>query len=833
MRSLTFAIRTLFRTPFVTAIAIVSLALGIGATAGIFSVFHQVLLQSLAVPDPSELVNLGAPGPKPGFQSCGRAGDCDVVFSYAMFRDLQKTQTVFTDIAAHVGFGANLAYEVQTSSGEGLLVSGSYFPVLELQPALGRLLNSTDDKLVGESRVVVLSYNCWSSRFGLDPTILNKQVIVNGQSLTIVGVAPKGFDGTTIGMRPAVFVPITLGSLMQPGFDSWSLRTDYWAYLFARLRPGVTIDGARAALGTQYHAIINDVEAPLQKDMSPQTMARFRAKPILLAPGGRGQSSVPDEAKTPLRLLLGVTAFVLLIACANIANLLLARSAARAGEMAIRLSIGASRARLIGQLLTESLLLAVLGGIAGMVVAHWTLVLVTSLLPPEVQHTLTFSISGTVIAFAIGLTFLTGLLFGLFPALHSTRPDLVSTLKNQAGQPSGAKGAARFRLALATSQIALSMMLLASSGFFVKSLLNVSRIDLGIKVDHVATFGLSPNLNGYSFDRARVFFQRLEDELRAAPGVTAVTVSNVPILAGRNRQKNIAVQGFRAGPDTDSNSHYNEVGPGYFSALGIALIAGREFTDADTLNSARVAVVNRTFAKKFGLGSDAVGKLIGWQDGYRSKLDTSIVGVVEDAKYSEVKQKVPPQFFMPYRQKKQLGGMHVYVRTWGDVAQAASAITAVVKRLDPNLPIEELETLPEQVRNNTFLDRMMTTLSAAFALLATLLAAIGLYGVLAYTVAQRTREIGLRMALGAAPDRVRGMVLRQVAMMTLVGALVGLLGALGVGKGAQSILFQMTGADPAVLALSAVALALVALCAGFIPAHRASRVDPMRALKYE
>ncbi|TMH62575.1 MAG: ABC transporter permease, partial [Betaproteobacteria bacterium] len=830
---LKFAFRTLFRTPFVTAVAIVSLALGIGATAGIFSVFHQVLLQSLAVPDPSELVNLGAPGPKPGFQSCGRAGDCDVVFSYAMFRDLQKIQTVFTDIAAHVGFGANLAYEAQTSSGEGLLVSGSYFPVLELQPALGRLLNSNDDKLVGESRVVVLSYHYWSSRFGLDPTILNKQVIVNGQSLTIVGVAPKGFDGTTIGMRPAVFVPITLRSLMQPGVDSWSLRTDYWAYLFARLRPGVTIDGARAALGTQYHAIINDVEAPPQKDMSLQTMARFRAKPILLAPGGRGQSSVPDEAKTPLRLLLGVTAFVLLIACANIANLLLARSAARAGEMAIRLSIGASRARLIGQLLTESLLLAVLGGIAGMVVAHWTLVLVTSLLPPEVQHTLTFSISGTVIAFAIGLTFLTGLLFGLFPALHSTRPDLVSTLKNQAGQPSGAKGAARFRLALATSQIALSMMLLASSGFFVKSLLNVSRIDLGIKVDHVATFGLSPNLNGYSFDRARVFFQRLEDELRAARGVTAVTVSNVPILAGRNRQKNIAVQGFRAGPDTDSNSHYNEVGPGYFSALGIALIAGREFTDADTLNSARVAVVNRTFAKKFGLGSDAVGKLIGWQDGYRSKLDTSIVGVVEDVKYSEVKQKVPPQFFMPYRQKKQLGGMHVYVRTSGDIAQTAPAITAAVKRLDPNLPIEEFETLPEQVRNNTFLDRMMTTLSAAFALLATLLAAIGLYGVLAYTVAQRTREIGLRMALGAAPNRVRGMVLRQVAIMTLVGTLVGLAGALGVGKGAQSILFQMTGADPAVLALSAVALALVALCAGSIPAHRASRVDPMRALKYE
>jgi predicted permease len=835
MSSLRFAIRTLFRTPFVTAIAIVSLALGIGATAGIFSVFHQVLLQSLAVPAPSELVNLSAPGPKPGFGNCGRAGDCEVVFSYAMFRDLQKTQTVFTDIAAHVVFDANFAYEAQTSSGEGLLVSGSYFPVLELQPALGRLLNSTDDKLVGESRVAVLSYNYWSSRFGLDPTILNKQVIVNGQSLTVVGVAPKGFDGTTIGIRPAVFVPITLRELLDANFNTWSSRTDYWAYLFARLRPGVTLDAARASLGTQYHAIINDVDAPVQKNMSAQTMARFRAKPILLAPGGRGQSSIPDEAKTPLRLLLGVTAFVLLIACANIANLLLARSAARAGEMAIRLSIGASRARLIGQLLTESLVLAVLGGMAGLVVARWTLVLVTSLLPPEVQHTVTFSMSGTILLFALGLTFATGLLFGLFPALHSTRPDLASTLKNQAGQPSGAKGAARVRLLLATSQIALAMLLLASSGFFVKSLLNISRVDLGFKVDRVVTFGLSPDLNGYSPDRTRLFFQHLEDELRVAPGVTAVTVSLVPLLAGNNRSRGVAVQGFVAGPDTDSNSRYNRVGPGYFSALGIPLVAGREFTDADTVNSANVALVNQTFAKKFGLGSDAVGKSMGWApgQGYRSPLDTTIVGVVEDAKYSEVKQKVPPQFFVPYRQDKGLGGMHVYVRTSGDIAQAAPTITAVVKRLDPNLPIQQLETLPDQVRNNTYLDRMMTTLSAAFALLATLLAAVGLYGVLAYTVAQRTREIGLRMALGAAPDRVRGMVLRQVAIMTLVGTLVGLAGALGVGKVAQSILFQMTGADPAVLALSAVALALVALCAGFIPAHRASRVDPMRALKYE
>jgi predicted permease len=367
----------------------------------------------------------------------------------------------------------------------------------------------------------------------------------------------------------------------------------------------------------------------------------------------------------------------------------------------------------------------------------------------------------------------------------------------------------------------------------VKSLLNVSRVDLGLNTDHVVTFGLSPNLNGYSFDRTRAFFQRLEDELRAAPGVTAETMSNVAILTGDNRQRGIAVQGFNAGPDTDSTAHYNRIGPGYFSALGIPLVAGREFTDADTVTSPKVALVNQAFVKKFGLGRDALGKFMGAEGGYRGALDMTIVGVVADAKYNEVKDQAPPQFFMPYRQDKQPGGMQVYVRTSGNAAQAASAITAAVKRLDPNVPIEQFETLPEQVRTNTFLDRMMTTLSGAFAVLATLLAAIGLYGVLAYTVAQRTREIGLRMALGAAPGRVRGMVLRQVGIMTIVGTFVGLVGALGVGRAARSILFEMTGADPAVLGLAAAALALIALCAGFIPAHRASRVDPMRALKYD
>jgi predicted permease len=833
MASLKFAFRTLFKTPFVTIIAIVSLALGIGANAAIFSCFNQMLLESLRVPSPAQLVNLSAPGPKPGSTSCNQAGDCDAVFSYAMFRDLQKAQTSFTGIAAHRLFGANLAYQGETMNGEGLLVSGNYFQVLQVQPPLGRLFDSNDDRLVGEAQVVVLSHAYWAKRFGADPSVLNKGMIVNGQTLTIVGVAPRGFDGTTLGSMPQVFVPITLRGTMEPGFRRWDNRTVYWAYLFARLRPGVSIETATSALNAQYHAIVNDVEAPLQKDMSDKTLAEFRAKPILVAPGGLGQSDVRGESRTALNLLLGVTGFVLLIACANIANLLLARSAARASEMAVRLSLGAGRGRLIGQLLTESLLLAVFGGIAGIVVAHWTLGLIMSLLPAQIAQTMAFTISAPAMIFAGLLTIGTGLLFGLFPALHSTRPDLVSTLKNQAGQPSGARGAARFRLALATTQIALSMMLLAASGFFVKSLLNVSRVDLGLKVDNVITFGLSPELSGYTPERTRVLFGRLEEELRATPGVTAVTVALVPLLSGSNWGNSVAVQGFQAGPDTNTGSRYNEVGPGYFSAMGIPLKSGREFTDADTLKAPQVAIVNEEFVKKFNLGRDAVGKMMGSNNGYRSKLDTMIIGVARNAKYSAVKRDIPPLFFRPYRQDAELGSAAFYVRTAADPLQSASAVTAAVKRLDPNLPVESLKTLTQQVRDNTFLDRMMTTLSSLFAGLATLLAGVGLYGVLAYTVSQRTREIGLRMALGAAPARVRSMVLRQVAWMTVIGAVVGLAGAVAIGRQAGSLLYEMKGSDPWVLAISAVALSTVAILAGFIPAHRASQVDPMIALRYE
>ena len=564
MLNLKFALRTLFKTPFVTFVAIVSLALGIGANAAIFSLFSQLLLQPVAVPEPAGLVNLSAPGPKPGSSNCGRIGNCQEVFSYQMFRDLERVQTSFTGIAAHVTFGANFSARGQTENGDGLLVSGSYFPLLGLQPAIGRLLGPEDDKAPGEPHVVVLSYGYWLRRFALDPSVLGQPLIVNGVAMTIVGVAPRGFESTSVGVKPQVFAPISMRGFSQP-FRNFDNRRNYWAYLFARLKPGVSLEQASATVGTQYHAILNDVEAKLQTGMSEQTMARFKTKPLLVTEGSRGQSSVRSEARLPMTLLLGVTAFVLLIACANIANLLLARGAARAGEMAVRLSIGAGRGQLVRQLLGESLLLAAFGGLGGIIVARWTLNLMAALLPAEALTVGRLEIDPRVMLFAAALALGTGLLFGLFPALHNTRPDLVSALKGQSGQPSGARAAARFRASLATAQIALSMALLVSAGLFTRSLFNVSRVNLGLTADHVIMFRVSPELNGYKPEQSRQLFERMEAELAALPGVKAVTASTVPLLSGSNWGNNVAVEGSRRARYQHQLA-YSEIGPGYFRA---------------------------------------------------------------------------------------------------------------------------------------------------------------------------------------------------------------------------------------------------------------------------
>jgi predicted permease len=830
MRSLRQALRTLFRTPLVTAVAVVSLGLGIGANAAIFSMFNEILLRPLPVHEPDRLVNFSSPGPRSGMTSCGQAGSCLSVFSLPMIRDLQKQQTSFTGIAGHRSFGANVSFNGQSQGGQGLQVTGTYFDVLGLRPAAGRLLGAADDRVNGEAAVVVLSHRFWMRRFNGDPAVVNQTLIVNGQPFTIVGVAQEGFDGTTIGSRPQFFVPITMAERLESNARLLENRRAYWIYVFGRLKPGIDITAAAAAINPAYHAVLNQTEAPLQKGMSAPTLERFRNRPLELADGSRGQSSAPDEARQPLIILLSVTFVVLLSACANIANLLLTKAVGRAGEMAVRLSIGASRRQLIRQLLGESVLLAIMGGAFGILVAKWTMAAVLQMLPGDASEGMAFAIDSRVLIFMTLITVGTGLLFGLFPALHGTKPNLATTLKGQSGQPGGSRAAKWFRTSLATTQIVLSMALLGMAGLFLKSLVNVNRVDLGINTEGVVMFGVNPRLNGYTQERSNQIYAQIEDELARLPGVSGVSAGMVPLVGGSNWGTNVSVEGFAPGPDADTHSSFNVVAPDFFKTVGMTLRMGREFTRSDTAGAPKVAVVSESFAKKFNLGANPVGRRM--EQGNSGKLDIEIVGLVKDAAYSEVKEPAPPVFYTPYRQAERVDGMAFYVRA-GSVDSVMSTIPAILARIDATLPVANLRTLTDQVNENVFLDRMVSTLAAVFAGLATLLAAIGLYGVLAYAVAQRTREFGLRMALGADGHSIRSLVLKQVAWMTIVGAAVGISLAATAGYLAQSLLYQMAGVDAGVLGASAALLALVALMAGLLPAIRASRVDPMKALRYE
>jgi putative ABC transport system permease protein len=831
MNNFKFAMRQLMLRPGLTAIVVFTLALGIGANAAMYSMFHQVLLRPLPVPDPGSLVNLSSPGPKMGSVSCSNIGSCDAVFSYPMLRDLEREQTVFTGVAAHRGFGGNFTVGDQAVTGQGLLVNGDYFSVLQLQPALGRLIGRHDEPRVDEGHVAVLSYDYWQNDFGGNSAVLGRSLLVNGETLTIIGVAPQGFTGTTYGQRPQVFVPLTMRWKMEPFFPPGAEdRQSYWVYLFARLKPGVSVEQAHSTVNVPYRAILNEIEAPLNSRMSEQRLAEFKSRELLLEPGARGQSDTPDQARLPLTILLGLTALVLLIACVNIANLLLARGAARAGELAIRASIGASRRQMVGQLLTEAGLLGALGCIASLPVAAATLGLITSIMPAQVAANAELSLGREAVLFTISVSLATVLLFGLFPALQATRVAPGTVLKGQAAQPGGGRGTHRFRGVLVTAQIAFSMVLLVLAGLFSQSLANLSRAELGMRIDSIVTFGLAPIVNGYDAERSAQLFEQVEEELAAIPGVVSVASSMVPVLSGSSWGGNVAVEGFEFTPDTDRQARFNEVGPGFFRTLQMPLLAGRDFGPADRQGSPRVAIVNESFARKFNLGERAVGKRMA--PGTPEELDIEIIGLVRDAKYSSVKGEIPPQYFLAQRQNSQLGFMNFYVRAQLDSDVVMAAVPRIIARLDPNLPVGNLATLPDVVRDTVFLDRLIGTLSVGFAMLATLLAATGLYGVLSYSVTQRTREIGLRQALGATPTRLRRMVLRQVGTMTAVGGSIGLLLAIVFGRAAEAMLYGLGGYDPVVLILAAMVLGTVALGAGYVPARRASRIPPMEALRY-
>jgi predicted permease len=826
------AVRPLKRRPGLSVVIIAILSIGIGTVTAMFSLFHHILVQPLPVSEPERLVNLASPGLKYGANWQGSAiRESEATFTYEMFRDLEARQTVFTGIAAHADFNANLTTDTQTLTGRGLLVSGGYFGVLGVQPVLGRLIGPQDEPRIDESGVVVLSHEFWQSHFGGRADVVGRNLTVNGQSLEIIGVAPAGFAGTALGWRPQVFVPVTLRWLMQPTMarDVGTRRT-YWLYLFARLNPDMTAERAAAELNGLYTAIVRNVEAPLFAELADDQLARFLERRVTVEPGARGQSYIPAIASRPLVLLLAATGLLVLIVCANVANLLLARGVARGGEMAIRASVGASRGRLLRQLLLESAALAVIGGALSLPIAAATLNLAETLLPAELIIGLTVELSGAAMLFAAGTAAATVLLFGVAPAWRASAVAPVTAIRGTAARSSGGLSVARFRSWLTTSQIAFSMVLLVLAGLFTQSMINVTRVNLGFDADSLVSFSVSPRLNGYTPDEVRVLYDRLEAALAAEPGVARAASAIVPLVANGGMGSQVSGPGFEWAPGADNFSVGNAVSPGYFATVSMPLLAGRDFTETDGPGAANVAIVNESFVRKFDLG-DAVGKH--FSNVFMFPGDIEIVGLVADAKYNEVKGDPLPQWFMPRQQWSDVPTLYYYVRGAVGTDTLLGMIPRIVAEIDPELPVSNLIAMERQVLDNVYVDRLTALLAAAFAGLATLLAAIGLYGVLAYNVTQRTRELGLRLALGADPGRLRGMVLRQVGVMTAIGSMIGLAFALGAGRLADSLLFELTGHDPLVLLAAFIVVAAVALAAGYWPARRASQIVPVEALRYE
>jgi predicted permease len=832
MKNLLVILRGMRRTPVFSGIAILSLALGIGANTAIFSLLDQFLLRTLPVKNPRELVYLYDPGPKQGSYSSDEAGGPS--FSYPLFREMQQEQTPFTGLAASRGLEASMAFRNSAVPGTAHLVSGNYFELLGVQPAMGRLFTPDDDRIEGAHPVVVLSYGYWLSRFGGEVSALNQTMMVNGYPMTIVGVAQKGFLSERQGDSPEIYAPITMKKALTPDWDAFHDRKTYWVTLFGRLKPGVTMAQAEAAINVTYHGQI-EKDVQLLKQPSQNLLERFRVKKISLRPGQYGRGGLREQSQEPLLLLIGMTAMVLLICCANVANLQLARAAARTREIAVRLAMGASRPQLIRQLLIEACILSLAGGLVGLVAAYWTLRGIIASLPPSsgVQSFLTPSLDPRILAFCLGLSLLTGLAFGLFPALQSTRPDLVPTLKSQSGQSSATGSANRFRKSLVTAQVAISLLLLVCAGLFARTLVNLSTIDVGLKIDHLLSFSLSPKLNKYTDESAAQLYEQLTERLSAIPGTRLVSAASTPAIAGDTTSQNITVEGYVPTTDDAADSNSDQVGPDYFRTMGTPLIAGREFTPADNLAAPKVAVVNEAFVRHFLANQNPIGWHFAQGAGAKTRPDIEIVGVVKDAKYAELREAPPRAFYIPYRQVKRQGDLYFYLRTAIEPEQIASQIRREVAAIDSKLPVRNLKTMQAQIEENLIAERLLSFLTGSFAGLATLLAAIGLYGVLAYNVSRRTREIGIRMALGAEAGHVRGLIVKEVAVMIAIGTAAGFALAAGAGLVIRSQLYGLPYWDPPVYASAAAVLWIVALAAAYIPARRATRVDPMVALRYE
>jgi predicted permease len=830
LQDIRFGLRTLGKNPGFTLVAILTLALGIGANAAIFSLTDQVLLRLLPVERPRELVVLTSPGVGQGRVWSDIEGGPS--FSYPMYRDLRDHNEVFTGLLARFHVDVNVAGEGQSQLADGELVSGNYFQVLGVRPFLGRVLTAQDETAPGANPVTVLTYGYWSRHFGSDPNILNKQLAVNGSSLTVVGVARPGFTGIQVGQIPDLFIPITMKAQMTPNWDGLADRNDHWVTMLGRLKPRMSAEKAQAGLAPLYRALMEGDATALK--LSPRNRQDFVNRKLVLDTGAHGRPVLQHDAKQPLLVLMGMVGLVLLIACANLAGLLIARGEGRQREIALRLALGAGRVRLVRQLMTESLILALAGGAAGLALASWTLsVIVNSIPKNEGASGLTSQLDYRVLIFACVVSLVTGVLFGLAPAIRATHTDLQSVLKDQGVNVSGGRTNVRVRKFLLISQIALTAVLLAAAGLFAHSLLNLKTQDLGVRPDHVLEFSISPELNRYTPPQTVALADRIRKSIEALPGVRSVSTSEIPMLADSNSSSNITVQGYNAQEDEDMDVGQNWVGPSFLGTMGIPLLNGREFSEADSSTSPKVAIINEAMARRFFAGRNPVGLHFGFGGGKDVKLDIEIVGVVKDSKNVDVKKVTRPFAFLPYSQSEHFGNATFYARTNQNPEALTSTVRNLIAAFDANLPVYGVKTLTAQVDEIMFTDRLVTIFSLCLGLLASLLAAVGLYGVMAYVVARRTREIGIRMALGATQKNVAWMILREIIGMLAVGLCVGLIAAYGIGRVVESLLFGVKAGDPVVFVIAAVLLIAVALLAGWLPSRKAANVDPMVALRYE
>jgi predicted permease len=825
-----FGARMLAKHPGFTATAVLTLGLGIGANTAIFSLINQVLLRRLPVQNPNELVILRAPGLMKGH--VWSDGDEAQSWSYPMYKRLRETNQAFSGLVARFAIPVTVANQGQTERAGGELVSGNYFEVLGVRPALGRLFTLEDDKVPGAQPVAVLSHGYWMRRFGGDPAILNQTLLVNNTALTVVGVAQAGFTGVQVGESSDVFVPFMMKAQMTPersGLDDWN---DQYLAIMGRRKPELSLAQTEAAINAAYRPLLQEQLLTIT-GWDEKKREQFLSKKVLLLPGAKGRSTLQNDSGQPLTALFVMVVLVLLIACTNVANLLLAQGAARQRELAIRTAMGASRGRMIRQLLAESLLCALAGGALGLVLGAWLMTLLTPFVASNLGiKGLSTSLDVSVLSFALGATLASGIFFGLIPAWRVTRNAIAQTLKDQASTSSAGASHVGARKMLVSGQVAFTLLLLAGAFLFVRTLSNLRKQNLGLRTENVISFSISPILNGYDTARSIALIDQLRARMAAVPGVSAVGASEIGTLTGTDMGANVTIEGSKDLSSEDSHINYDPVSPSYFSTLGVPLLSGREFNDGDAGGKPKVAVISETMVKKYFAGRNPLGLHFAFGGG-TVKPDIEIVGVVKDVKQAHVHDPDVPYIYLPYAQRPHIREMTFYAYTQQQPLLMTAALRNLVRALDPNLPIYNVKTLEQVVDEDLFGQRIVAWLSAGFGTLAALLAAMGIYGVLAYLVVQRTREIGIRMALGAETPHVRFLIVKEVGTMVLLGIAVGIPLAYALAKFSESLLFGVHAGDPRIYALGIALIALIALAACYLPARRATRVDPLVALRYE